>query len=67
MDGDDLLTIPKAADLLGVSHMTIRRYIKAGHLHPIQPGRDYLIQRDELEQFKKPRPGRPRGPRKPAP
>jgi excisionase family DNA binding protein len=62
VDGEKLLTIPKAAEYLGVSHMTIRRYIRDDRLHPIKPGRDYLIERDELEQFKKPSPGRPRKP-----
>jgi len=65
VDGEKLLTIPKAADYLGVSHMTIRRYIDAGRLHPIKPGRDYLIERDELVALQRPKPG-PK-PKPPAP
>jgi excisionase family DNA binding protein len=61
---DDLLTIQAAARELSVSHMTIRRWIEAGHLHPIRPGREYLILREELDRFRdpqaRPRPGRPR-------
>ncbi len=64
MAGDELLTIPKAANELAVSHMTIRRWIKAGHLQAIKPGSDYLIYREHLEPFRRrenrPRPGRPR-------
>jgi excisionase family DNA binding protein len=64
MEGDELLTIPKAAAELGVSHMTIRRWVKAGHLRAIKPGSDYLIHRKALEPFRdrgnRPQPGRPR-------
>jgi excisionase family DNA binding protein len=59
-----LLTVQSAAREIGVSHMTIRRWIENGVLHPIRPGREYLIDRDELELFrdpaKRPQPGRPR-------
>lgn len=64
MEGRELLTIPKAASELQVSHMTIRRWIKNGHLTAIKPGSDYLIWSDDLERFRDPRnrpqPGRPR-------
>lgn len=68
VEEDKLLTVQAAARTLGVSHMTIRRWIDNGVLHPIRPGREYLIDRDELERFRdpsrRPQPGRPR---KPAP
>lgn len=64
MGADDLLTIPKAAAELGVSHMTIRRWITNGHLKAIKPGSDYLIRRKALEPLRdkdnRPQPGRPR-------
>jgi excisionase family DNA binding protein len=55
--GDELLTIPKAAKRLNVSHMTIRRYIEHGLLHPTKPGRDYLIPAEQLDGLKRPKPG----------
>ena len=57
VEGDELLTIPKAAERLNVSHMTIRRYIKGGQIHPIKPGRDYLIPADQLDGFERPKRG----------
>jgi excisionase family DNA binding protein len=68
VDGDELLTIPKAAERLSVSHMTIRRYIDHGLLQPIKPGRDYLIPAEQLDALKRPKPGpKPRRPSPPSP
>jgi len=65
-EGQEFVTVQTAATELGVSHMTIRRWIEAGHLHPIRPGREYLILREELERYRdpkaRPQPGRPRKP-----
>lgn len=65
VEGDELLTIPKAAERLRVSHMTIRRYIEHGLLDPIKPGRDYLIPASQLDALQRPKPG-PK-PKPPAP
>lgn len=63
-----MLTIKQAAEDLGVSVMSVRRYVEAGRLTPYRPGRELFFWSDELEQFKASRrpPGRPRKPR-PAP
>jgi len=57
-----LLTIKQAAEDLGVSVMSVRRYIDAGRLTPYQPGRELFFWSDELARFKKTRKpaGRPR-------
>lgn len=59
----ELLTIKQAAEDLGVSVMTVRRYMDAGRLTPYRPGREIFFWSDELERFKQTRrdPGRPRG------
>jgi excisionase family DNA binding protein len=66
----ELITIQTAAHDLNVSHMTVRRWIKAGHLHPIRPGREHLLLREEVERFRdpkvRPQPGRPRNHAPPA-
>lgn len=56
----DLLTVAQAAQLLGVDHSTVCRWITAGLLQAIRPGaRAYLIQRESVAQFAKPLAGRP--------
>jgi excisionase family DNA binding protein len=69
VEEDELLTVQSAATELGVSHMTIRRWIGAGHLKPLRPGREYLILRRDLERLRdpqaRPQPGRPRKPADP--
>lgn len=64
MDGDELLTIRRAAAEIGVSHMTIRRWLDAGHLTAIRPGTEYLLTRRQVERMRdpknRPQPGRPR-------
>ncbi len=58
-----LLTIKQAAEDLGVSVMSVRRYVEAGRLTPYRPGREIFFWSDELERFKAKRkpPGRPKG------
>lgn len=43
------LTVPEVADLLRVTPMTVRRWIKSGRLPASQIGRDYRIQSADLE------------------
>jgi excisionase family DNA binding protein len=62
VEGEKLVTIPAAAERLHVSHMTIRRYIRDGLLKPIKPGRDYLIDVDQLDALTRPKPGPKRRP-----
>lgn len=58
-----MLTIKQAADDLGVSVMSVRRYVEAGRLTPYRPGREIFFWSDELERFKATRRpgGRPKG------
>ena len=53
MNLKDYLTVKQAADLLGVSPATLRRWDKAGKLKAIKnPMNNYrLYRRDELEAF----------------
>lgn len=46
-----MLTIKEAAELVGVSDQSIRRWIKAGDLHAYKPGKEYRIDRKELWEF----------------
>lgn len=61
MPEDRLLTVTKAAELIGVRPITLRRYILAGRIAYEKPGRDYLIRESEARRFASiPRePGRP--------
>lgn len=58
----ELLTIKQAADRLNVTTMTVRRHIESGDIPYIRPGREYLIDSDDLERYRQNRrePGRPR-------
>ena len=47
----DLLTVKQASEYLGVSTMTIRRYLKAGKLQGLQYSRDIRIEKQSLEKF----------------
>lgn len=70
MGDRELLTIKQAAADLGVSVMSVRRYIEAGRITPYQPGREIFFWSDEVERFKATRKkgGRPKGSRnKPKP
>jgi excisionase family DNA binding protein len=64
VEESELLTVQSTAKELGVSHMTIRRWIEHGHVKPIRPGREYLIRRRDVERLRdpkaRPQPGRPR-------
>lgn len=57
-----LLTIKQAAEQLNVTTMTVRRHIEAGDIPYIRPGREYLIDSDDLDTYRQKRrdPGRPR-------
>ena len=52
MQHDDLLTVEEVARELRLSTKTIRRMIQDGRLIAIDTGKEYRIQRSELEDFK---------------
>lgn len=46
-----LKTIPEAAELLRISHWTVRKDIRDGKLTPVRLGRRVLLEEAELERF----------------
>jgi excisionase family DNA binding protein len=59
----DLLDTQEVADLLGVSRERVLQFIRAERLTATKVGQQWIIKRDEFEQFAaRPRPvGRPPG------
>lgn len=47
----NLITVKEAAEYLGVSTMTIRRYLHAGKIEGVQYSRDIKINKDSLDKF----------------
>lgn len=64
-EGDELLTVDRAAELLHVSHMTVRRYMNQGRLPKRKLGREYVLYASDLKKLERPEMGRPRRPRPP--
>lgn len=56
---DELLTVDKAAAILNVSHMTVRRYMDAGRLPKRPLGREYVLYKSDLDKLDRPKMGRP--------
>lgn len=56
----NILTVSEVAEELGITEVTVRRYCQQGRLGE-KIGRQWLITRSELDEFKKNRrgPGRP--------
>jgi excisionase family DNA binding protein len=46
-----LKTIPEAAEILRISHWTVRKDIRDGKLIPVRLGRRVLLEEAELERF----------------
>ena len=53
------LSLQDAADALGISEVTARRWVKSGKLKAYQPGRRYLIPQEAIEALLKPAEGPP--------
>ena len=51
MQEEDRLSLREAADALGVSEVTARRWIKSDKLKAYQPGRKYLIPRSAVDEL----------------
>jgi len=52
---DDLITVGEAADLLGVSSKTVRRWADAGHLTVVRtPGNQRRLRRSETRALLQP-------------
>ncbi len=48
---EERLSLRDAADALGISEVTARRWVKAGKLKAYQPGRKYLIPASAIEEL----------------
>ncbi len=46
-------TLQEAADVLGISELTARRWVKAGKLKAYKPGLRYLIPASAIEELLK--------------
>jgi len=46
-----LYGVAEASQLLGISHWTLRAYLKAGRLSPVRIGRRVLLDDAELREF----------------
>lgn len=51
MQEQERLSLREAADALGVSEVTARRWVKSGKLKAYQPGRKYLIPRSAIDEL----------------
>jgi excisionase family DNA binding protein len=57
---EELLSPQEAADRLGVSVYTVRRWIKEGKLRAFKPGKEYRVREADLEAFLAAREVRPK-------
>lgn len=48
---EPLLTIERAAALLGISHWTVRYYVRIKKLQPVRIGRKILFEESELRRL----------------
>jgi excisionase family DNA binding protein len=61
---EELLPLPEAAERLGVSVYTVRRWIKEGKLRAFRPGKEYRVREPDFEEFLRTREVRPKAPRR---
>ena len=47
----EYITVPQAAEHLGVTRARVHQFIREGRLKVIRPGREYVIGRAEFERF----------------
>jgi excisionase family DNA binding protein len=57
MTEQEWLSLREAADALGISEVSARRWVKSGKLKAAQPGRKYLIPRSAVEELLSPKAG----------
>ncbi len=55
MQKQEWLTLRQAADALGISEVSARRWVKSGKLAAAQPGRKYLIPASAVEEMLSPK------------
>lgn len=59
-DLSNYITVKEAATMLGISVKRVYRYVEEGRLAAFKPGRDYMIPKEAVRQFKLKNAGRPR-------
>lgn len=52
MDSQLPLGLAEAADLLGVSHSTLRAQVHRGRLSAVKVGRDWLVTAEEIDRYR---------------
>jgi excisionase family DNA binding protein len=65
LEQENRLSLREAADALGISEVTARRWVKSGKLKAYQPGRKYLIPRGAVDELLESDSGKPHAPRSP--
>jgi excisionase family DNA binding protein len=61
---EEFLSPEEVGERLGVSVYTVRRWAKTGQLRAFKPGKEYRIQKSDLEEFLRAREVRPKAPRR---
>jgi excisionase family DNA binding protein len=51
LEDEERLSLREAADALGISEVTARRWVKSGKLKAYQPGRKYQIPRSAIDEL----------------
>jgi len=51
MQEEERITLREAADALGISEVTARRWVKSGKLRAYQPGRKYLVPATAVQEL----------------
>ena len=55
MREQEWLSLREAADALGISEVSARRWVKSGKLEAAQPGRKYIVPREAVEELLRPK------------
>jgi excisionase family DNA binding protein len=61
---EEFLSPEEVGERIGVSVYTVRRWVKTGQLRAFKPGKEYRIQKSDLEEFLRAREVRPKAPRR---
>jgi excisionase family DNA binding protein len=48
---ESLLSIERAAEILGISAWTVRKYVRTGKIRPVRIGRRVLLEEQELRRI----------------
>jgi excisionase family DNA binding protein len=65
LEQEGRLSLREAAEALGISEVTARRWVKSGKLRAYQPGRKYLIPRSAIDELLESESGKAPAPKSP--